>query len=167
MAHSLLICLCINTSGNGIESATNAANGDYSTAMGYETIASEDYSTAMGNGTTASGTNSTAMGARTTASSGASIAIGFYTTASSFASTAMGDYTEASGGTSTAMGYFTMASGLLQLLWVKEQKQVVGFQLLWVEILLLKIMELQLSEYSMKPKKPLTLIIFLIKIVHL
>jgi hypothetical protein len=44
-----------NTSGSGIQSETNTASGNYSTAMGRETTASGDYSTAMGDYTTASG----------------------------------------------------------------------------------------------------------------
>ena len=50
------------TSGNGIESVTNTASGDNSTAMGSSTTASARASTAVGMQTTASGIHSTAMG---------------------------------------------------------------------------------------------------------
>ena len=71
--------------------------GEYSTAMGDNTVASGDYSTAMGYGSVASGSTSTAMG--------------YNTVASSYRTTAMGDNTEASGYGSTAMGYGSVASG--------------------------------------------------------
>ncbi len=66
--------------------------GDYSTAMGNNTIASGEYSTAMGVTTTASGTVSTAMGDRTTASGTVSTAMGRSTTASGDYTTAIGSY---------------------------------------------------------------------------
>ncbi|MBI3459179.1 tail fiber domain-containing protein [Candidatus Azambacteria bacterium] len=85
----------------------NDANiGNYSTAMGYSTIASGTMSTAMGEFTIASGTISTAMGGFTTASGNYSTAMGYSTKASGdYSSTAMGYYTTASGDTSTAMGH--------------------------------------------------------------
>ena len=49
------------TSGNGIQSSTNIASGDYSTAMGQYSTASGSASTAMGSYTTASSDSSTAM----------------------------------------------------------------------------------------------------------
>ena len=104
-----------NTSGSGIQSQTNTASGNYSTAMGRETTASGDYSTAMGRETTASGTASTAMGDFTTASGSASTAMGDSTIASGIASTAMGGYTSASGKYSTAMGNSTTASDYASL----------------------------------------------------
>ena len=100
-----------NTSGNGIQSPTSVASGDYSTAMGYYTTASGAVSTAMGEYTNASGDNSTAMGYQTEASNNYSTAMGYETTASEAYSTAMGSYTTASGGISTAMGFGTEASG--------------------------------------------------------
>ena len=87
------------------------ATGDYSTAMGYYTIANGITSTAMGFTTTASGGYSTAMGEGTIASGDYSTAMGVYTTASGDYSTAMGVYTTASGNISTAMGNNTTASG--------------------------------------------------------
>ena len=114
-----------DTSGNGIQSNTNTASGNYSIAMGHNTTASGDYSiamgrriiasgvssTSMGDYTIASGYASTAMGYETTASGNYSIAMGFQTTASRTLSTAMGFETTASGGFSTAMGFQTTASG--------------------------------------------------------
>ncbi len=104
---------------------SNAARGDYSTAMGISTTASGFRSTAMGNYTIASADASTAMGGFTTASGGYSTAMGVYTvasgnystamayaaTASGYASTAMGDLTTASGSSSTAMGTNTISRG--------------------------------------------------------
>jgi hypothetical protein len=89
----------------------DASVGDWSTAMGYGTIASGSLGTAVGQATTASGDTSTAMGMRSVASGVISTAIGYGTTASGNYSTAMGNYTTASGDTSTAMGLNTTASG--------------------------------------------------------
>ena len=99
------------TSGNGIQSSTNIASGDFSTAIGSFTTASSVSSTAMGLQTEASGYTSTAMGLETEASGYTSTAMGRSTEASGYISTAMGYYTEASGDYSTAMGYYNEASG--------------------------------------------------------
>ena len=99
-----------DTSGNGIQSNTNTASGDYSTAMGFETKAEGAYSTAMGYKTEAEG-NSTAMGKLTKASGIYSTAMGNDTEASGAFSTAMGNGTKAEGTYSTAMGRSTTASG--------------------------------------------------------
>ena len=99
-----------DTSGDGVQSYTNTASGDFSTAMGNGTTANGDYSTAMGIGTQASGYSSTTMGNETTASGYVSTAMGYYTTASGSRSTAIGEGTTASGGRSTAMGLYTIAS---------------------------------------------------------
>ena len=99
-----------STNPTGIESNTNTASGNYSTAMGSSSTASGGYSTAMGIATTASGAISTAMGEYTTASGTTSTAMGYATEASGFVSTAMGEGTTASGTTSTAMGDTTTAS---------------------------------------------------------
>ena len=101
-----------NTSGNGIQTNSNTASGEYSTAMGSDTTASGDFSTASGDVTTASGGYSTAMGLNTTASGLVSTAMGYLTRASGSRSTAMGEGTTASGDTSTAMGGGTTASGI-------------------------------------------------------
>ena len=100
-----------DTSGNGIQSSTSLASGNYSTAMGYETTASGVVSTAMGYATTASGDRSTASGSGTTASGVYSTAMGLGTTASGVGSTAMGGFTTAIGAGSTAIGNNTRANG--------------------------------------------------------
>jgi len=82
--------------------------GNYSTAVGYNTIASGIGSTAMGDSTSASGIGSTAMGDSTTANGDYSTAMGFHTSAR-IGSTAMGFQTIANGCYSTAMGYKTTA----------------------------------------------------------
>ena len=87
------------------------ASGNYSIAMGYQTTASESYCTAMGYATAANGSVSTSMGVSTIASGDGSTAMGNQTTASANNSTAMGASTTASGEVSTAMGYATTASG--------------------------------------------------------
>ncbi len=87
----------------------NTSVGNYSSAMGYNTRASNSYSTAFGFSTTASGIASTAMGSNTLASGFYSTAMGVSSTASGSRSTAMGSNTTASGARSTAMGSFTTA----------------------------------------------------------
>ncbi|MCK5580073.1 MAG: tail fiber domain-containing protein [Candidatus Omnitrophica bacterium] len=72
--------------------------GDYSVAMGYDTVSSTTASTALGQSTTAIGVASTAMGQGTIASG--------------IASTAMGQGTIASGNYSTALGQGIKANGL-------------------------------------------------------
>lgn len=96
-----------------LNSSTRGATGLNSTAMGYETTASENLSTAMGYRTIASGNTSTAMGDATTASGYTSTAMGGFTTASGDNSIAMGTLTTASGDNSTAMGASTTASGIV------------------------------------------------------
>ena len=98
-----------DTSGSGIQSTTNTASGDYSTAMGLGTTASGNPSTAMGRGTKASGDESTAMGYLTTASGTRSTAMGAYTIASGVYSTAMGTSTRASDWSSLVMGQFNLS----------------------------------------------------------
>jgi hypothetical protein len=90
--------------------SSRGATGNYSTAMGFFTMASGDYSTAMGESSTASGDFSTAMGEASTASGDTSTAMGIYTRASGSTSTSMGLFTIASGDSSTAMGDSTTAS---------------------------------------------------------
>ncbi len=100
------------TSGNGIQSDTNTASEQFTTAMGYGTSATGPGATAMGYQTTASGNISTAMGYNTTASENYATAMGSATLASGLSSTAMGYNTKASGNGATAMGSDTEASGL-------------------------------------------------------
>jgi hypothetical protein len=87
------------------------ASGSVSTAMGWLSTAAGDFSLATGGFTNASGNSSTAMGVTTTASGQVSTAMGLQSTASGLVSTAMGDKTKATGGASTAMGDNTTASG--------------------------------------------------------
>ncbi|MES2777566.1 MAG: tail fiber domain-containing protein [Bacteroidota bacterium] len=100
----------LNTIASGNSSTamgrTAAASGDYSTAMGNGTIANGDRSTALGDNTTASGTGSTAIGVSTTASGDNSTAMGLFTTASGTNSFAIGRTATASGDYSTAIGWF-------------------------------------------------------------
>jgi hypothetical protein len=85
--------------------------GNYSTATGGNTIASNDYSFASGLNTTASGYASTAMGELSVASGTRSTAIGWYSVASAIYSTAIGLNDTASGDYSIAMGNRSRASG--------------------------------------------------------
>ena len=121
---SLVAQFHFNENGTGIESATNTASGDRSTAMGNFTIAPAFASTAMGRETTASGDYSTAMGNGTTASGSRSTAMGQSTTASGFASTTMGQVTRAIGDWSTAMGYRTEAGGSSSTSMGRETKAI-------------------------------------------
>lgn len=91
--------------------ANTVASGTYSTAMGKDTTANGVASTAVGQGTTASGQSSTAMGLQAWASGDGATAIGISTTASAGGATAMGQISVASGPASTAMGS-SVASGL-------------------------------------------------------
>lgn len=99
----------IDLSFSDVASSIRGAIGQYSTALGYQTIASDDYSTALGYQTVASNDYSTAMGRETGASGEGSTAMGWDTTASGNYSTAMGITTIASGLGSTAMGWDTEA----------------------------------------------------------
>src|SRR5947208_4245044 len=85
--------------------------GDYSVALGQNTIASAPHSTAMGIWSTATGNFSTALGTATAATGHSAIALGQNTKASGQNSTALGLGTSASGGASTAMGAGTSATG--------------------------------------------------------
>ncbi|MES2765465.1 MAG: hypothetical protein V4642_06345 [Bacteroidota bacterium] len=103
----------------------NTSIGYYSSASGYNTIASGNMSTATGGITTASGFGSVASGYNSTAGGSYSVAIGLeaiangnqavalgsYATASGLASTALGMSNTASGQASTAMGQGNTASG--------------------------------------------------------
>jgi len=89
----------------------STATGNFSTAMGTATAASGHSSFAIGQGTVASGTNSTALGFGSRASGRSSTALGQNTTASGTNSTAMGLSSTANGEPSTAMGANTTAGG--------------------------------------------------------
>jgi hypothetical protein len=85
-----------------------ASIGDYSVAIGFNTIASGSNSFAAGNGSNASGGNSMAFGLGATASGSGSTAFGAMTSATALYSTAMGEESQASG---RALGRTTIASG--------------------------------------------------------
>ena len=99
--------------GNANGTAWDSASiGDYSVALGNNTIASANYATAFGSGTTASGAYSTALGSVTTASALYSTALGSSTTASASYATALGRSSTASNDYALATGWGTIASGL-------------------------------------------------------
>jgi len=102
----------VDLSFSTVTSITRGATGNYSTAMGHNTIASGAYAMAFGTTTIASGFNTIAMGNRTTASGIFSSAFGHLTDATGDYSTAIGGQTIASGNYSTAMGSQTSASGI-------------------------------------------------------
>ena len=102
----------VDLSFSAVTSITRGATGNYSTAMGHNTIASGVYAMALGTTTTASGFNTIAMGNRTTATGISSSAFGHLTDATGDYSTAIGSQTIASGNYSTAMGSQTSASGI-------------------------------------------------------
>jgi hypothetical protein len=90
------------------------ATGLYSTALGYNSEASEYNSTAIGTFANASATNAIAIGNGARASDTNAIALGSFTIASGVSSTAMGDNTIASGDNSTAMGFKTTARSYVE-----------------------------------------------------
>ena len=75
---TLVAQFSFNVNGTGIQSPTNIASGDFSTAMGRLTNANGYASTAMGNGTTANGNESMAIGRSVIASDYASLSIGHF-----------------------------------------------------------------------------------------
>ncbi len=85
--------------------------GDYSTALGYNTKATNQGATALGYFTTASNVGATALGWVANASGEYSTAAGKSSTASGNYSTAMGHLTTASGLYSVAMGNQSIAAG--------------------------------------------------------
>ena len=88
------------------------AGGLLSVAMGYNTKASGDLSFALGYSSIASGDGGFAFGSNALASGGGSMALGAYVTASGSQSTALGMRTTASGIAATALGNKTIASGV-------------------------------------------------------
>ncbi len=86
--------------------------GNYSTALGHDTIASGTNSTAMGWGTQATGSNSTAMGQISIASGLSSVAMGLGSTASGNSAIAMGNSAAAVGDYSFAIGRTVSANGV-------------------------------------------------------
>ena len=112
-AHGDIGQFALDLSYSNSSSSTFGATGNWSTAMGYQTTASQLYSTAMGLSTTASGYVSTAIGRYSIATGESSTAIGRNTSASGESSTSMGAFTAASGFNSTALGRNTTASGVV------------------------------------------------------
>ncbi len=85
--------------------------GNYSTALGYKTIASGIGSTAMGVDAMATGSYSHASGTNTEATNTYAHSMGANNMATGYGSTAIGTYTMAVGARSVAMGYHAVASG--------------------------------------------------------
>ena len=103
----------VNPTGTGYFSLNRKADhtpGEYSVAIGWETVASGHSSHAVGYRTTASGNRSHAEGSETTASGNQSHAEGSETTASAYCSHAEGSRTIASENRSHAEGYYTIAN---------------------------------------------------------
>ncbi|MCH2022785.1 MAG: tail fiber domain-containing protein [Saprospiraceae bacterium] len=88
-------------------SSIQGATGNYSIAMGRNTISSGNNSTAMGRNSDASGNYSTAMGRNTISSGSHSTAMGRHTVASGSYSTSLGYYTTASSAYETAIGAYS------------------------------------------------------------
>jgi hypothetical protein len=127
------------TSGVGVDSiqtvtGANSANGNYSTASGYQTTAGGTFATAFGYNVTANGQTATAFGNSTTASGmfsttwgnnsegteQSTTAFGNNTTASGVFATAFGNNTTADGNKSTAWGENTIANGDTSTAWGKN-----------------------------------------------
>ena len=89
----------------------NAVQGDYSTALGFNTVANKYAAVALGNSTNATGDYSTALGNFTTASGNSAFATGFLSNASGDYSIAMSYNAQATGDHAIAMGRNTIASG--------------------------------------------------------
>jgi len=87
------------------------ASGTYSTAFGRNTNSSNDYSTVFGNANTASGAASFAFGSGNSASGSNSTAFGSYTSAGGLNSVAFGDHTNAYNINSTAFGSYSTSGG--------------------------------------------------------
>ena len=109
------VALGTNTVASGNSStalgADTAARGDYSTATGQNTHAVGNYSIALGSDATAGGLYSTAIGQNTIAAGNYSLSMGAGTRATKNNSTALGYGTNANGNYSTAMGNGTVAGG--------------------------------------------------------
>ena len=97
---------------SGKDDGDGTFSGNFSVALGYQTLASGGSSTAIGDNTTASGVVSTAMGYNTTASGGYSLSSGYNSSASQDYSIAMGNNSNASKENAIAIGYYSVSSGL-------------------------------------------------------
>ncbi len=89
----------------------SAPNGNYSTAMGYQSTAGGEYSTAIGYQTLATGDYTTALGYNAVASGHFATAMGPSSTASGNYSVAMGAPTTSQAHTSVALGRFNVIEG--------------------------------------------------------
>jgi hypothetical protein len=90
----------------------DAANlGTFSTAIGYNCVASGSVSFSLGSYTRASNTCSVAIGHGAFSTAYAATALGYSTLASGYATTAMGDNTIAQAYVSTAIGQYNVGSG--------------------------------------------------------
>lgn len=85
--------------------------GSYSTAFGWNTLATGGASVAIGIGSSATGVSAVALGAANEAIGNRSTALGDRTEASGHEATSMGSRTRATGEISTALGLLTEASG--------------------------------------------------------
>jgi hypothetical protein len=85
--------------------------GPFSTAIGYNCIASGSVSFSLGSYTNASNTCSVAIGHGAWSTAYAATALGYSTLASGYATTAMGDNTVAQSYVSTAIGQYNVGSG--------------------------------------------------------
>ena len=103
--------LAIDLSYSHGSSTTRGATGEYSTALGRNTIASGLNSFTTGFSNTASGNYSIAMGGNSEASGNKAFVFGDYSYASGGASFAVGTEVEASGENSVALGSYTIAKG--------------------------------------------------------
>lgn len=89
--------------------------GDYSTAMGYGSLASGAYSVAMGRNVVASQAYATAFGSATTASGYASTAIGWSSIAFGTSAVVLGEANTAGGNYGVAIGHGNIANGTAAL----------------------------------------------------
>jgi hypothetical protein len=96
----------VDLSTSSFVSNVNGATGDYSLAMGFNTVASGEASLAMGYGASALGWNSIAIGEETTAGNNGAVAIGSYSDAEELGSVAFGN-----GPVSLAEGSFAIGNG--------------------------------------------------------
>jgi hypothetical protein len=94
----------------------NSSSGDYSTAMGYGSVAYGRYSTVSGGGSAASGESSVALGASVRATGNYSFAAGFMPVAGGTGAVALGAATVA-GPFSMACGFYASATNVGSFVW--------------------------------------------------
>ncbi|MEJ2218266.1 MAG: tail fiber domain-containing protein [Gemmatimonadota bacterium] len=103
-----------------------ASVGDYSVAMGYNTIANLGYAVSLGYRTTAAAVSSTALGSLTHTTGIASAALNFQTTASGINATALGNGTTAQAFSSLAIGQYNVIAGTRDYWYPTEPLFVAG-----------------------------------------